>query len=115
MAFAARLRAAHGRPCPYCEMPMQVRSRKHGVAPSRDPAFPTRDHVVPRSQASGLGTVIVCYRCNQDKRDLTLPAWLSVLTAQEDPRAVIVRAYMLRNPNERARMWSDFHGPAYAR
>jgi hypothetical protein len=56
---------------------------------------PTFDHVVPkrlRVYGHRALKVIVCRRCNRDKKDYTLREWLWRLTHGGDPRAVHVLA-----------------------
>jgi hypothetical protein len=81
-----------GKPCAYCHVPM---TRKRG------PAEVTRDHVVPRSSYRSLGRpappsniVIVCARCNGDKRALLIETWLRRLREANDPRAPLVEAFV---------------------
>jgi hypothetical protein len=44
-----------------------------------------------------MGTLIVCFRCNSDKRDMTISEWANALDASSDPRAPTVRAWMKEN------------------
>jgi 5-methylcytosine-specific restriction endonuclease McrA len=72
--------AAIGTPCRYCGEPMVA---------------PTRDHMLPRRMGGKLwrrNKVLVCTRCNSDKRGRTLLAWLYKLERHGDPRAAIVGA-----------------------
>jgi 5-methylcytosine-specific restriction endonuclease McrA len=72
--------AAIGMPCRYCGEPMDA---------------PTRDHVRPRRKGGRLSArnkVLVCNRCNSDKRGRSLLAWLYKLERQGDRRASIVAA-----------------------
>jgi hypothetical protein len=72
--------AAIGTPCRYCGKPMDA---------------PTRDHVLPRRMGGKLwrrNKVLVCTRCNSDKRGRSLLAWLDMLERRGDPRAAMVAA-----------------------
>jgi 5-methylcytosine-specific restriction endonuclease McrA len=72
--------AAIGTPCRYCGKPMDA---------------PTRDHILPRRMGGRLwrrNKVLVCNRCNSDKRGRSLLAWLYMLERRGDPRASIVAA-----------------------
>jgi hypothetical protein len=69
-----------GKPCPYCGFAMTTTGKRR----------PTRDHVRPRANGAGLGDgnrLIVCRRCNQDKRARTIGEFLAALEAAGDPRA----------------------------
>jgi len=72
--------AAIGTPCRYCGEPMDA---------------PTRVHIRPRHQGGKLwrrNKVLVCDRCNSDKRGRSLLAWLYKLEREGDRRATIVAA-----------------------
>ncbi|RTM13889.1 MAG: HNH endonuclease [Bradyrhizobiaceae bacterium] len=74
----AELREAIGKPCLYCGEPM---------------AFPTRDHIHPRTHGGtldGPNKALACLRCNQDKGCSTLRRWRRRLCRANDPRAAIV-------------------------
>lgn len=69
-----------GKPCPYCGNTM----RRKG------PHKATRDHKLPRSQGGWLteeNRIIVCLKCNGDKKDFTLGEWHQRLRQGGDPRA----------------------------
>lgn len=69
------LQAALGKPCPYCDKPMNT---------------PTRDHVYPRHLGGTRhkdNLLIVCAPCNQAKGAKTLEHFARSLTARRDPRA----------------------------
>ncbi len=59
---------------------------------------PTRDHIRPRSRLTAdarslpgaLNRAYVCERCNQDKADLSLVAFLAILICRHDARAARV-------------------------
>lgn len=101
--FALSIRCAHGRSCPYCGVTMFIARKK----PLRDPRMPTRDHVIPKSRMLGQGTIIVCSRCNSDKRNMTLPEWHSALLAKGDARAAVVKRFMDDNAHAKARWRPD--------
>lgn len=78
-----------GVPCPYCDKTM-------GNVPHQ----PTRDHIHPRSMGGNShhrNIVIVCGKCNNDKRSRTMHGFLQKLEADGDARARRVRAFMKRN------------------
>lgn len=90
----------HGRPCPYCSVIMRVnvtargKKRKDKFQPDN---VPTQDHVIPKRLQLGSHRLIVCRKCNYDKRDLTLKEWHSKLKSIEDPRAPYVKKVMESN------------------
>lgn len=92
MSLSHCILIAHGKPCPYCGQIMRVRSKK----PTRYPDFPTRDHVVPHSVMPGMGTLMVCSKCNNDKGDLFLDEWAEHLEKIDDPRAKRVAALVTK-------------------
>jgi len=82
-----RLRRAKGRPCPYCGVPM-TRQGKYRA---------TRDHVMPRALGHDLNNgncAIVCFRCNNEKADLTLEQWFYRLAHLSDRRALHVLRFL---------------------
>lgn len=79
---------------------------------TKKPRFPTRDHVIPKSVMPSMGTVVVCRQCNQDKGSRTLPEWHTVLKEAGDPRAAIVKRFMIEN---RARKFNRSTDQAEAR
>ena len=84
-----RRERALGSPCPYCNRIMEIGT---GVGLS-----PTIDHIVPRAKGgtrAANNSAIVCARCNGDKDDLDIAAWLAALTFAGDPRAVYVGAFV---------------------
>lgn len=96
-----------GKPCPYCGVTMDQlpkvdyagvttkRQRKHNRNRSRKAT--TVDHATPRSRGGlgyGLNRVIVCWQCNNDKKDRTLAEWHEHLTQVKDPRSSRVSLYM---------------------
>ncbi len=81
------MRAAEGKPCPYCSHVM-----KTGLGRK-----PTRDHMHPRSKGGTLARgncVIVCAPCNHKKGSLTLEEFAAELEKNNDRRAKIVKAFM---------------------
>lgn len=90
MRFSVLIMASHGKPCPYCKTMMKVDPGKRA---SRKSYFPTRDHVVPKSVKPGSPVLIVCQKCNSDKKNLTLPEWYKQLSQQSDPRASNIRPH----------------------
>ncbi len=81
--FRAELVAAIGHPCAYCGEPM---------------AYPTRDHIHPRSKGGtleGHNKALACNRCNLDKGSRSLRSWLYRLELADDPRAAIVAALLV--------------------
>lgn len=81
---SARLEAASGKSCPYCNNRLARQHHKRGDAP-------TRDHIYPQSRGGRL-IVICCRKCNADKGDMTLSEWATVLVARHDFRAKTVSA-----------------------
>jgi hypothetical protein len=80
---------AHGKPCPYCRRIMRVSARLE--------ERPTRDHLIPRPQRRvGEPSVIVmvCYRCNHNRGNLTLEQWLERLDSAGDDRALHVSSFL---------------------
>ena len=79
--------AAVGSLCPYCNEPM--------LPPER---FPSVEHLRPVAKGGAprdrANAIIACARCNNDKGNWTLPAFLAALEAEGDPRAEHVRAFM---------------------
>lgn len=78
------LKAADGKPCPYCEKTMIRGTRR----------MPTRDHVRPKRAGGTLAAgnvLIVCSPCNGDKGDMMLLEFVDWLARRADPRAEIVR------------------------
>ena len=84
------LARARGQPCPYCGTPM-TKGGRHAA---------TRDHIMPRSKKPArfhLGQVnraIVCFRCNRDKRSMTLKSFHARLAETNDHRAVHIAKFM---------------------
>lgn len=93
MALTKVLLAQHGKNCPYCNVIMRVQRPK----PTKQPFFPTRDHVIPKKIMCGQPTVFVCRQCNNDKRDLLLSEWLVTLREKNDPRAEHVAVFLENN------------------
>lgn len=60
---AMRLGNAIGKPCPYCGRAMHFDRVLTG-------AFPTREHVIPKSQG-GQRVVYACLDCNEAKGDMS--------------------------------------------
>jgi len=92
MSFSKEILVHHGRECPYCHGMMRVPFRKKRAQNTDN--FPTRDHVIPKSVMPGMGTLIVCRKCNTDKRNYTLPEWYELLKNQCDARATIIKDFM---------------------
>ena len=92
MKFSKELLVNHGRNCPYCDETMKVftsdRRKKF------NDHFPTRDHVIPKSIMPAQGILIVCRKCNNDKKNLLLEEWLEVLQNVKDFRVPIIKDYM---------------------
>lgn len=87
----AMIRAARGKPCPYCGVAM--------VGGGRGKHRPSRDHLRPRVDGGKLtrhNCLIVCQACNGDKGARTLQRWLVFLERRGDPRAVIVGALVAK-------------------
>lgn len=101
MPFKAALRDAAGRKCPYCRQVMQLRGGGHLPRADREGLRPSQDHVTPRAQGGGDGTLTVCRRCNIDKGNLSLAQWHKALTDSQDPRADAV-AWLLAGERWRA-------------
>jgi hypothetical protein len=108
MPFSHRILASHGQACPYCEQQMRISSAgrrahyaknpHHVVAKAHNnPDFPTRDHVIPRSVMPAQGTIIVCRKCNLEKRNRTIAEWYIELRDNMDPRARVVLQFMQAN------------------
>lgn len=84
------LRNYIGLPCPWCDKTM-------GYGGLHEP---TRDHLFPKSKGGHNrrpNIVIVCSKCNNDKRSKTLIDWLQRLEEFGDARARWVRRFMKRN------------------
>lgn len=64
------LLACEGKPCPYCSRLMNVSDKR---------LFPTKDHIRPRSRYGKSETIIVCFDCNQLKKNLTLEEFRAYL------------------------------------
>lgn len=67
----------------------------------KGPHRATRDHKLPRSKGGALtfeNRIIVCRRCNEDKRDLTIGEWHLDLRSVADPRARRVWLVLATNP-----------------
>ncbi|MHB8272701.1 HNH endonuclease [Bradyrhizobium sp.] len=62
---------AHGKPCPYCQRQMDLRSFH---------LEPTRDHVIPQSKG-GRKTIICCRLCNSIKADMLPSQWEAYMAA----------------------------------
>lgn len=80
-----------GKGCPYCGTRMDY-------GPTHNP---TRDHIIPVSRNGSRyrgNTVVVCRRCNQDKRNLTIYEFLKELRHQRDIRVTFVLRF-IRNKN----------------
>jgi len=81
-------RANHNRPCPYCNVRMDM----------HDPAIrPTRDHIVPRSRGGRNAIdncMAVCWQCNQDKADALITEWHRYLVHNNDKRAIHVSDFI---------------------
>lgn len=78
--------AALGKACPYCQTTM-VRWR--GGIGSDVRRSPSRDHIHPRSKGgsdSDCNILIVCWTCNNDKKDLTLGEFYGHLLVTDDQR-----------------------------
>lgn len=84
------LLAAEGRPCPYCSRLMNVVDKK---------LFPTKDHVRPRSRYGRSETIIVCFDCNQLKKNLTLEEFRAYLHT-----LIVVKKAELKLLKQRATM-----------
>lgn len=91
--FSKSILAAHGRECPYCGVVMLVKRPR----PTKRPEFPTRDHVIPKSIMPGQPKIMVCTRCNNDKRADLLSQWLVRLRADNDPRAPRIQKFISKN------------------
>ena len=88
MRFSVEILASHGNVCPYCKQKMFVSTQKKA---QNDPRFPTRDHVIPKSVTPNSVKVIVCRKCNIDKKNNDLNEWLKILIKNNDKRAFIVK------------------------
>ena len=87
-AAVAKLRRFHGRPCPYCAVPMEF-------GDPHSPRRPTKDHLLPKARGGrGLhgNVLMVCGGCNVSKGDMTLIEWHAHLERVRDPRAIFVWA-----------------------
>lgn len=81
----------NGKTCAYCLQPMHKSVGRK----------PTRDHVYPRAMGGTLhveNVLIACVICNEEKRDMTLQSWLSILESRDDARAPIVRELAVHFP-----------------
>lgn len=82
--WKAALKAADGKPCPYCGHPMDANS---------DKMFPSRDHIHPRGARAAWDIIqqritrfaIVCYRCNNEKGMMTLTEYRQWLIDNNRP------------------------------
>lgn len=77
-----------GKPCPYCGTEML------GFGHRR----PTRDHVIPK-RLPGTGfkdnpgnKLVVCWKCNNDKKHYSLEQWATRLHHVGDPRYLLIVA-----------------------
>jgi hypothetical protein len=93
MALTKILLAQHGKNCPYCNVIMRVQKPKA----TKQPFFPTRDHVIPKKIMCGQPTIFVCRQCNSDKGSFLLSEWLLVLREKNDPRAEYVAVFIENN------------------
>lgn len=85
-----------GKRCPWCAVVMAAGQETR----------PTRDHLTPRSRAKAHKDLqphqaeillVVCRRCNSDKKSWTIDEWVARLERGRDPRAAHVRAWIETN------------------
>lgn len=82
----------YGRPCPYCDKPMEPRRTIAGRM-----AMPTRDHIEPRvlgGSGAAFNTVVACCQCNNDKDCMTLEQWYFHLKQSNDCRYLTVGRFI---------------------
>lgn len=63
----------------------------------KQPSYPTRDHLLPRTRGgSNLkhNIAICCKRCNGDKKNRTTEEWHQDLARERDPRAKHVAKFL---------------------
>jgi hypothetical protein len=98
VTFSASIHAADGMNCPYCGRVMSIGTKRSGKCTTK-PAFPTRDHVVPRGhrQDTKVPIVMCCFECNNYKGGMTLEQWLVVLRTNDSHRVSHVERFMNRN------------------
>ena len=65
--------------CYWCDCTLDWDAKKRGLGQEHTTYFPTRDHIVPRSEG-GKQTVWACYACNQLKGDMPPVEWAMLLT-----------------------------------
>lgn len=99
MRFSKTIREFMNKPCPWC---LRVMDGK--IASRHNPCFPTRDHLTPRCRVpkdhpkrNQMVIVVVCARCNESKKDMTIDEWLDRLRKGNDPRAIYVAQWMMLN------------------
>lgn len=83
-----------GKSCPYCGVEMIVWDFRN-TCMTIPPTAATRDHIIPKSKGGRMipgNRIIVCWRCNVDKRNRTLDVWIGILRHNGDPRATLVEA-----------------------
>ncbi len=100
------LRAAQGKPCPYCGHTMSSSGAPNDIL------RPSRDHLIPRSQGThfenGFNRIVVCAACNEAKGNFTLRLWLARLLIDGDGgRASRVAAIIAALYRERTREEAD--------
>jgi 5-methylcytosine-specific restriction endonuclease McrA len=77
---------ARGRLCPYC-----------GCKMLNGQTRPTRDHLFPKAKGGSFVNgmrIMCCWKCNNDKADMTLEEFTVAMESCGDPRAAHLKAFV---------------------